>query len=84
MRRPRYCSQAWALAGAALRPVERMRRQVVEISEHDTAATLEIPATRDEIAALATTLNGLLMRLQAGLLPGNAGSSPRPARRPTA
>ncbi len=44
-----------------------MRRQVAEISEHDTAATLEIPATRDEIAALATTLNGLLMRLQAAL-----------------
>lgn len=39
---------AWLLAGAALRPVERMRRQAAEISEHDTDAVLAVPrsATR--------------------------------------
>lgn len=58
---------AWLLAGAALRPVERMRRQAAELSEHDTDATLPIPASRDEIAALGTTLNGLLGRLHGAL-----------------
>ena len=54
----------WLLAGAALRPVDRMRREVADISEHDSSAALPVPRTRDEIAALATTLNALLARLQ--------------------
>ena len=54
----------WLLARAALRPVDRMRREVAEISEHDSSAALPVPRTRDEIAALATTLNALLARLQ--------------------
>lgn len=58
----------WALAGAALRPVERMRREAADISEHDSTATLPVPATRDEIAALATTMNALLGRLQQALV----------------
>ncbi len=55
---------AWLLAGAALRPVERMRRQVADITAHDPAMVLEVPATRDEIAALAKTMNRLLTRLR--------------------
>ncbi|WP_433038362.1 sensor histidine kinase [Actinomycetospora sp. CA-053990] len=58
---------AWWLAGAALRPVERMRRQTAELSEHDDGAHLAVPATRDEIAALARTMNGLLDRLRDSL-----------------
>jgi heavy metal sensor kinase len=58
---------AWLLAGAALRPVERMRRQASAISAHDTSARLPVPATRDEIAALGTTMNLLLSRLQGAL-----------------
>jgi signal transduction histidine kinase len=58
---------AWLIAGAALRPVERMRRQAEDTSEHDTDATLEIPGTHDEIAALAKTLNELLGRLRGAL-----------------
>lgn len=54
----------WLLARAALRPVDRMRREAAEISEHDSSAALPVPRTRDEIAALATTLNALLARLQ--------------------
>jgi len=57
----------WLLATAALRPVERMRRRAADISERDFAAGLPVPATRDEIAALATTMNALLGRLHAAL-----------------
>jgi heavy metal sensor kinase len=59
---------AWLLATAALRPVERMRRDAAEISEHDSASRLAVPATRDEIAALARTINELLARLQGALV----------------
>ena len=54
----------WLLARAALRPVDRMRREAAEISGHDSSAALPVPRTRDEIAALAATLNALLARLQ--------------------
>ena len=57
----------WLLAGAALRPVERMRRQAASISESNRGVSLDVPGTRDEIAALGRTLNGLLARLE-GLL----------------
>jgi signal transduction histidine kinase len=58
---------AWLLAGAALRPVEQMRREVAEISAQDPGATIDVPATGDEIAALASTMNELLARLQGAL-----------------
>lgn len=58
---------AWLLAGAALRPVDRMRREATQISARDTDRRLAVPATRDEIAALATTMNALLDRLQDAL-----------------
>ena len=58
---------AWWLAGAVLRPVERMRRQTADLGEHDDGTHLAVPATRDEIAALATTMNGLLDRLRGAL-----------------
>ena len=54
----------WLIAGAALAPVERMRRDAAAISALDEDATLDVPNTRDEIAALAQTLNDLLLRLQ--------------------
>jgi hypothetical protein len=58
---------AWVLAGAALRPVERMRREAAEISDRDLGRRLGVPPTRDEIAALGTTINALLGRLQEAL-----------------
>ncbi len=58
---------AWLLAGAALRPVERMRRQAAEISDRDIDHRLVVPKTRDEIAALGNTFNALIGRLQAAL-----------------
>jgi hypothetical protein len=58
---------AWLLAGAALRPVERMRREAADISDRDTGRRLAVPSTHDEIAALGSTINGLLARLQDAL-----------------
>jgi two-component system OmpR family sensor kinase len=58
---------AWLLAGAALRPVEQMRREAAAISEHDPDRRLPVPTTRDEVAALATTMNDLLDRLHVAL-----------------
>ena len=57
----------WLLSAAALRPVERMRREAEDISEHDAASRLAVPGTHDEIASLATTMNGLLERLHDAL-----------------
>ncbi|MCW2716241.1 ATP-binding protein [Pseudonocardia sp.] len=59
---------AWVLAGAMLRPVERMQRQAAEISDDDLGRRLAVPRTRDEIAALGSTMNALLARLQEALL----------------
>jgi two-component system, OmpR family, sensor kinase len=58
---------AWLLTGAALRPVDRMRRRLDEITEHDGDARLPMPRTGDEIASLAVTTNRLLDRLQQAL-----------------
>jgi two-component system, OmpR family, sensor kinase len=58
---------AWLLTGAALRPVDRMRRRLDEITERDSDARLHVPATKDEIASLAITTNRLLDRLQQAL-----------------
>jgi two-component system, OmpR family, sensor kinase len=58
---------AYWLARAALSPVERLRRQVAAISERGGTSTVEVPPTRDEVAALAGTMNDLLGRLQRAL-----------------
>jgi signal transduction histidine kinase len=54
---------AWALAGAALRPVERIRSRAAEMSLIDPWARLPVPANGDELTRLANTLNDLLARL---------------------
>ena len=58
---------AYWLARAALAPVERLRRETAALSEDDTGATLRVPGTHDEIAALAGTMNDLLLRLRGAL-----------------
>ncbi len=58
---------AYGLARAALSPVERLRRQVAAVSASGERSSVEVPATRDEIAALAGTMNELLGRLQRAL-----------------
>jgi signal transduction histidine kinase len=49
--------------GSALRPVERMRRTVAEISTRDLASRVPLPPGGDEVHRLAVTLNGMLGRL---------------------
>lgn len=58
---------AYWLARAALAPVERLRREAAALSEDDTGATLRVPGSHDEIAALAGTMNDLLLRLRSAL-----------------
>ena len=58
---------AYWLARAALAPVERLRQQVAALSERDTGSTVQVPCTHDEIAALAGTMNDLLVRLHGAL-----------------
>lgn len=54
----------WLLAGAALAPVEEMRQQAAAVSASEPDRRLTVPQTGDELARLATTLNGMLDRLQ--------------------
>ena len=58
---------AFGLATAALRPVERLRREVAELARHDAPGTVAVPPTRDEIAALAETMNALLVTIRSTL-----------------
>jgi signal transduction histidine kinase len=58
---------AYLLARAALAPADRLRREAAALSARDPAARLAVPKTRDEIAALARTMNELLGRLQMAL-----------------
>jgi signal transduction histidine kinase len=55
----------WLVVGRALRPVERIRLAVTEITAADLARRVPEPATDDEIAALARTMNDMLARLDA-------------------
>jgi signal transduction histidine kinase len=55
----------YALAAAALRPVEAMRRRADAVSAHETGQRLPVPPARDELRALAVTLNDMLARLEA-------------------
>jgi signal transduction histidine kinase len=56
----------WFLVGAALRPVAALRRGAGAITGAGTGSRLPVPATRDEVARLAETLNDMLDRLAAG------------------
>ena len=58
---------AYALATAALRPVEAMRREAEAISGAETGRRLPVPPARDEIARLGETLNEMLSRLETAL-----------------
>jgi two-component system OmpR family sensor kinase len=58
---------AWLLAGAALRPVERLRAAVAAVPPDQPGQALQLPATRDELAALARTMNQLLGRISQAL-----------------
>ncbi len=55
---------AWRVIGAALAPVEALRRGAERIDEASSdAERLPVPPTRDEVSALAKTLNAMLDRI---------------------
>jgi signal transduction histidine kinase len=55
----------WVLVGRVLRPVERIRGQVADITATSLDRRVPVPATHDEIARLASTMNEMLARLEA-------------------
>jgi heavy metal sensor kinase len=57
----------YALAAAALRPVEAMRSRAAAISASTPGTRLPVPPARDEVSRLAETLNEMLARLEASL-----------------
>ncbi|MDX6555406.1 MAG: hypothetical protein QOD86_1601 [Miltoncostaeaceae bacterium] len=57
----------YALASAALRPVERMRREAAAVSGGRVGARLPVPEARDELRRLGETLNAMLERTDAAL-----------------
>jgi signal transduction histidine kinase len=57
----------WLLAGLALRPVERMRRESEAIADEELGRRLQVPATGDELARLATTMNSMLDRVESAV-----------------
>lgn len=53
----------WFVVGRALRPVARIREKVDAITADRLSQRVPVPDSADEIAALATTMNGMLDRL---------------------
>jgi two-component system OmpR family sensor kinase len=57
----------YALATAALRPVESMRAEAAAISAAEPGRRLPLPRARDEVFRLGATLNDMLARLEGAL-----------------
>jgi len=57
----------WVVAGAALRPVDRMRREADAISGSEAGRRLQVPGTNDELSELGDSLNRMLDRLEAAV-----------------
>lgn len=55
------------VAGRALSPVERMRKEAAAITASEPGDRLATPEADDELRRLSTTLNEMLGRLEAGL-----------------
>ncbi|XVS61810.1 sensor histidine kinase [Actinosynnema sp. CA-299493] len=55
----------WLAMGWVLRPVEAIRREMADITEHDLTRRVPVPLARNEIADLAATVNATLDRLEA-------------------
>ncbi len=57
----------YLVAGAGLRPIERMRARAATISARTAGERLPLPAADDELRRLALTLNAMIERLDDGL-----------------
>jgi HAMP domain-containing protein len=53
----------WLLVGRSLRQVEKIRGQVARINAERLDGRVDVPPTRDELEALALTMNTMLERL---------------------
>jgi two-component system OmpR family sensor kinase len=58
---------AYWTVGAALRPVDAMRRRAAEVSATGSQQRLPVPPARDELHRLGETLNRMLDRLETAL-----------------
>ena len=56
----------YRLVHRSLQSVDTIRSRVAEISTSDLAERVPVPDSRDEIAALAVTMNEMLSRIEAG------------------
>ncbi len=61
-----FAAIAWFTTGRALKPVDEMTARADRISTDTLDQRLDQPGTNDEIDRLATTLNGMLERLDRG------------------
>jgi two-component system, OmpR family, sensor kinase len=61
------CLSAWTVAGWALKPMDRMRREAAAITASGPDRRMPVPRTRDELQRLAVTLNKMLDRLAAAI-----------------
>ncbi|MBM7389862.1 signal transduction histidine kinase [Clavibacter michiganensis] len=59
-----FALSSWVLVGFALRPVGRMRATADLLRRGRTAELLPVSPARDELSALASTLNGLIADLR--------------------
>jgi signal transduction histidine kinase len=57
---------SYRLVRRSLQSVDAIRGRVAEISSSDLAGRVPVPHSRDEIAALAVTMNEMLSRIEAG------------------
>jgi signal transduction histidine kinase len=57
-------AMTWLSVGRALAPVAAIRAKVAHITARDLHQRVPVPRSKDEIAALATTVNGTLDRLE--------------------
>jgi signal transduction histidine kinase len=57
---------SYRLVRRSLQSVDAIRSRVAEISTSDLAERVPVPKSRDEISALAVTMNEMLARLEAG------------------
>jgi signal transduction histidine kinase len=56
----------YILVGRSMRSVDAIRSRVAEITTSDLTGRVPVPENRDEISALALTMNEMLARIEAG------------------
>ncbi|MEO3867841.1 ATP-binding protein [Nonomuraea sp. B12E4] len=55
---------SWLMIGRTLRPISALRKGAADITDTARSRRLPVPQSHDEVRSLATTLNGMLARLE--------------------